>query len=63
MSFEIKQDKDACIGCGGCVAVCPDNWKMDGPKAEAIKKIVEEVGCNQSAADVCPVKCIEIIKK
>jgi ferredoxin len=63
MSYEIKQDKDACIGCGGCVAICSQNWKMDGPKAAPISTSIEELGCNQQAVEVCPVKCIEIVKK
>ena len=62
MPFEIKHNKGECIGCGGCVAICPENWKMNGPKAEPIKKKIEKEGCNKNAAEVCPVKCI-IIKK
>ncbi len=60
MSYKIKQNKDLCVGCGGCVTVCAQNWKMDGPKAEPINITVEDIGCNQKAADVCPVKCITI---
>ncbi len=63
MSYVIKHDAKMCIGCGGCVAVCPQNWKMDGPKAESIQKKVEDVGCNKKAEDVCPVKCISVVKE
>lgn len=63
MTIKIIQDLDACIGCGACASVCPDNWVMDGGKSKPVKTEVEEVGCNQEAADVCPVKCIKIEKE
>ena len=61
--YKITQDRDACIGCGACVSVCPDNWEMkDDGKASPIKTEVEDVGCNQDAADICPVQCIKVEK-
>ncbi|MCK9292588.1 MAG: ferredoxin [archaeon] len=57
---KIKQDNEACIGCGACVSVCPENWKFVGAKPKPIKTEVKEVGCNRQAADVCPVACITI---
>ena len=58
---KIVQDKDACIGCGACASVCPDNWEMgDDGKAHPKQAEVSEVGCNQAAADTCPVQCIKI---
>jgi len=63
MAFEIKQDLDACIGCGACVGVCPDNWEMDGDKPKPKKTVVEELGCNKEASEVCPVNCIKIEEK
>jgi len=58
---KIEQDHGACIGCGACAAICPDNWKMgaDG-KAAPIKTDLADVGCNQQAADACPVQCIKV---
>ena len=53
---------DECIGCGACASVCPDNWVMKGDKSRPKKKELDDVGCNQEAADVCPVQCIEIKK-
>ncbi|MCX6712038.1 MAG: ferredoxin [Candidatus Woesearchaeota archaeon] len=62
--IEIKQDRNICIGCGACVVVCPDNWVMDKDKKSKPKKTkLNEVGCNEEAASVCPVQCITIIKK
>ncbi len=60
MVIKVKQDYQACIGCGGCVSVCPDNWKFSSEKPKPIKTEVKEVGCNKQAADVCPVQCITI---
>ena len=67
---KIIHDRDACIGCGTCAAVCSKHWKMgsDG-KSELIgaKKNgnqyeleVNPVACNQDAAEACPVNCIHI---
>ena len=60
--FKIEQDIDACIGCGACASVCPDNWEMKGDKSHPKKKVLDDIGCNQEAADVCPVQCIKIKK-
>ncbi len=61
MTIKVKQDHDECIGCGACVSICPDNWEMrDDGKAHPVETEVEAVGCNQEAADVCPVGCISV---
>ena len=61
MPFKIIHEREACIGCGACAAVCPDNWKMaDDGKSDPIKTEVKEIGCNKEAADACPVQCIKI---
>ncbi len=33
MGYRIIQDTEACIGCGSCEAVCPQNWIMKEDKA------------------------------
>jgi ferredoxin len=59
MSFKIEVDKEACIGCGACTSC--DNFEMnDEGKAVAKESEVSEAGCNQEAADNCPVNCIKI---
>ncbi|MBW2964970.1 ferredoxin [Candidatus Woesearchaeota archaeon] len=63
MPYKIEQDHDACIGCGACANVCPDNWEMtDDGKAKPKKTKVDDIGCNQAAADGCPVSCITVTK-
>ena len=60
---KIEQDYEACIGCGACAAVCPENWEMtEDNKAKPLKTEVLEAGCNKEAADACPVQCIKIIE-
>ena len=58
--IKITQDYDACIGCGACAAICPDNWEMKDGKAVPRETELEECGCNQQAADSCPVGCIKV---
>ena len=59
--YTIIQERKKCIGCGSCVAVCPENWEMkDDGKAWPIKTEVEEIGCNKQAEEVCPVQCIQV---
>ncbi|MGM0439417.1 MAG: ferredoxin [Patescibacteria group bacterium] len=68
--MKIIFDRENCIGCGSCIAACPDNWEMgDDGKAnlknseeEDGKKVLEidEEGCNGQARDLCPVQVIKI---
>jgi len=60
MAFKIKFKQEECIGCGACVAVCSENWELKDGKAKPKKSSVQEIGCNQDAADTCPMNCIEI---
>lgn len=64
--YEIWQERAKCIGCGACVATCPENWVMakDG-KSKPKKKVISqsELGCNKQAANICPVSIIRIKEK
>ena len=71
---KIVQERKKCIGCGSCIALCPRFWEMgeDGKSnlkgarqnSEGNYEIeIKEVGCNQEAADSCPVQVIHVIKK
>jgi ferredoxin len=58
--YKISQDHEACIGCGACIATCPGNWEMaDDGKAKPKRK-VDDLECNEPAADGCPVGCITV---
>jgi len=59
--YKVVVDKDLCIGCAACTAVC-DNFEMDGDKSKPKKNEVDDIGCNQDAADSCPVAAIKITK-
>ena len=70
--FKIEHFREHCIGCGACVATCPDFWEMvddgkshlKGSKKQGATEVLEinELSCNQDAADICPVEIIKIKK-
>ncbi len=68
---KIKLEREKCIGCGSCQALCPSHFELiDDGKSHikgAEKKEIEELevsklGCAESAAEACPVQCIYIEK-
>ncbi|MFH1455492.1 MAG: ferredoxin [archaeon] len=67
--FNIEFNEEECIGCGACAAQCPENWDMkededEGTrKAEPLEFEIEDLSCNELAANVCPVGAINIVKK
>ena len=68
--MKIIQEREKCIGCGTCAALCPKFWEIseDG-KANLIKgkknganyeRDIIKPECNEQAAQNCPVQCIKI---
>lgn len=56
-------DKDTCIGCGLCPAICPEIYQMeDDGKAVASEEEVPEnlMDSARDAAQQCPVEAIAI---
>ena len=52
----VKVDKEKCIGCGACIAVCPNEAiSMKNGKA-----IIDQKKCNKclQCIDICPVQAI-----
>ena len=60
--MKIIFEREKCIGCGSCQAVCPKYWQLgEDNKADFLgPEEIEEAGCNQEAVDSCPVQCIHI---
>ncbi len=66
---KIIVEREKCIGCGTCAAVCGRFFEMlDTGKAhvkESKKKgeneelEIEQVGCAKEAVEQCPVECIK----
>jgi NAD-dependent dihydropyrimidine dehydrogenase PreA subunit len=55
----LKLNRDACIGCGGCLEVCPHGvYELDGKKAQ----VVDRDGCIECGACAlnCPVDAIAV---
>ncbi len=63
MAYTISVDKEACIGCGACVSTCEKGFKLVDNKSIPLHKEVEELTCEQEAADICPVNCITVQEK
>ena len=57
--MSITINKELCIGCGTCTALCPDSFKLgDDGKAEVVNQ--GDVECAKNAAESCPVQAISI---
>ncbi len=55
----ISVNKNICIGCGACAALCPDTFKLNNDgKSEVIKQ--EDTDCAKNAAQSCPVQAISV---
>jgi ferredoxin len=67
---KVKLEREKCIGCGSCVALCPkcfeliDDGKshLVGAEKKDVEEIENDVDCAQAAADACPVQCIHVEK-
>ena len=72
--MRIILEREKCIGCGSCVALCPKYFEMgeDGKsmvkgskknqKTGNFELEIKEVGCAKDAAETCPVQIIHIEK-
>lgn len=60
--MKIHVNKDACIGCGICAAICPKVFRMEGDKAVTfLPSPPSELHADgKKAAEDCPVQAIEV---
>jgi len=60
---DVKVDQNLCIGCGSCVSLCPDSFKLNEEthKSEPINPPKDPEEKLKEAADACPVKAISIV--
>lgn len=56
----VSVDEEKCIGCGMCVSVCPEVFKLENGKSHVIKsKKNPAPNCVKEAAESCPVGAIK----
>ena len=61
--MKVKVNRDACIGCGACAAICPDVFEIDDEGlSKAKKEIVDENDKKDllNIVESCPVSAIVI---
>jgi len=68
--MKIIIERQKCIGCGSCVAVCDKYFEMadDGlasvkggqMNGENMELEIQEAGCVQEAVEICPVQIIKM---
>lgn len=60
--MKVKVDNNSCIGCGACVAVCPNVFELsdEGYATAKVAEVPEEEKGNvNDAAEGCPVSAIQ----
>jgi ferredoxin len=59
--MQIKVDRNKCIGCGTCSALCPDVFEIDDEFKARVKEGADlEKPCVNDAKSACPVEAIII---
>ena len=53
----VSVDKEKCIGCGACEAICPEGFGLKDGKAYVKNANAK---CAKEAADGCPVQAIKV---
>ena len=70
---KIILEREKCIGCGSCSAVCPKYFELkeDGKssvigaqrdQADNDELETEKIECAEAASEACPVQCIHVEK-
>lgn len=58
-----RVDKNACIGCGICIDICPTLFEFDpqGLSEATLSKVVPSLtNCAKSAVNACPTNAISL---
>ena len=61
--MKVKVNKDACIGCGACAAICDEVFELndEGLSIAKVEEVKEELQDEvRDAADSCPTGAIEV---
>ena len=60
-TMNISLDQTACIGCGLCVQISPENFALDEGKgtAKVVKAETEDESAREAESS-CPVGCIRV---
>ena len=61
--MKVKVNKDACIGCGACSAICDEVFEIndEGLSETKVEEVKEELQDEvRDAADSCPTGAIEV---
>ena len=61
--MKVKVNKDACIGCGACAAICDEVFEIndEGFSESKVEEVKEELQDEvRDAADSCPTGAIEV---
>ena len=57
--MKVKVNRDSCIGCGACAAICDEVFEIDD-EGLSVAKTEDEKQEVQDAADSCPTGAIEV---
>lgn len=61
--MKVKVNKDACIGCGACAAICDDVFEINDEGLSEVKKEEikeDEKQAVKDSAESCPTGAIEV---
>ena len=61
--MKVKVNRDSCIGCGACAAICDEDFEIDdeGLSVAKTEDVQEDKKQEvQDAADSCPTGAIEV---
>ncbi len=58
--WRLAVDAERCIGSGGCAALAPRHFRLDGATSRPLAEVVEPDETVRDAAESCPTEAITI---